>query len=127
MKTKITLLFTQYSRQLCMTDFNHINIFFTDNLKFTSCYLGSKYPEEALENIYAEHFRTDHSWFCPQLSGFRKTNLSECEVVYSSSRPLIPNINKTGQFNNMFDVLSQKIEIEPYYEQLLRLNNFIII
>ena len=127
MKVKVTLLFTQYDRQLCMTDFSHINIFFTDSFKFPSCYLGSKHPEEALEKIYAENFLTDQSWFCPQLSGFRKTDLDEHEIVYSSSRPIIPNLNKTGQFKNMIDITSQEIEIEPYYEQLLRLHNFIII
>ena len=127
MKIKVTLLFTQYNRQLCMTDFDHINIFFTDDLKFPNCYLGTKYPEEALEKIYAENFRTDQSWFSSKLSGFRKTDINEYEIVYSSTRPIIPNLNKTGEFNTMFDIISKKIEIDPYYEQLLRLNNFIII
>ena len=127
MKIKVSLLFTQYNSMLKITDYNHIAIFFNDDLKFPSCYLGNKDPYEALENIYFENFRVDKSWFLPKVSDFRKTDQLDYEIVYTSSRPLIPNMNKAGHFYTMYEIQSKNIEIDPYYEQLIRSNNFLII
>lgn len=127
MKTKVTLIFTQYDRTLTMTDLNHIQIYLNDDLEFPSCYLGTKDPHEALAQIYSENFRLDRSWFAPIISDFRKTHTMEYEVVYSSSRPVIPNMKKTGKFYTMYDIKTQEIEIDSYYEQLLRVNNFLIV
>tara|TARA_Y100001938_G_C7902770_1_gene335536 strand:+ start:310 stop:693 length:384 start_codon:yes stop_codon:yes gene_type:complete len=127
MKTKVTLIFTEYDRTLTMTDLNHIQIYLNDDLEFPSCYLGVKEPVEALAQIYSENFMVDESWFAPILSDFRKTTTMEYEVVYNSSRPIIPNMNKTGKFYTMYEIKTQQIEIDPYYEQLLRTNNFLIV
>lgn len=127
MKTKVTLIFTEYDRRLTMTDLNHIQIYLNDDLEFPSCYLGVKAPDEALEQIYSENFAVDKSWYVPIISDFRKTATMEYEVVYSSSRPIIPNINKSGKFYTMYEIKKQQIEIDPYYEQLLRINNFLVV
>ena len=127
MKTKVTLIFTEYDRRLTMTDLNHIQIYLNDDLEFPSCYLGVKAPDEALEQIYSENFAVDKSWYVPIISDFRKTATMEYEVVYSSSRPIIPNINKSGKFYTMYEIKTQQIEIDPYYEQLLRINNFLVV
>lgn len=104
MKTKVTLIFTEYDRRLTMTDLNHIQIYLNDDLEFPSCYLGVKAPDEALEQIYSENFAVDKSWYVPIISDFRKTATMEYEVVYSSSRPIIPNINKSGKFYTMYEI-----------------------
>ena len=127
MKTKVTLIFTEYDRRLTMTDLNHIQIYLNDDLEFPSCYLGVKAPDEALEQIYSENFAVDKSLYVPIISDFRKTATMEYEVVYSSSRPIIPNINKSGKFYTMYEIKKQQIEIDPYYEQLLRINNFLVV
>jgi len=127
MKTKVTLIFTEYDRRLTMTDLNHIQIYLNDDLEFPSCYLGVKSPDEALEQIYSEYFAVDKSWYVPIICDFRKTATMEYEIVYSSSRPIITNINKSGKFYTMYEIQKQQIEIDPYYEQLLRINNFLIV
>ena len=127
MKIKTTLLFTQYNRSLAMTDLDHIQIFLNNDFEFPSCIVGVKSPEETLKKIYSENFNADYRWFHPQINGFRQTKSTEYEVVYCSSRPVIKNINKTGKFYTMYELISQKIEIESYYEQNLRSNNFLIV
>ena len=74
MKTKVTLIFTEYDRRLTMTDLNHIPIYLNDDLEFPSCYLGVKAPDEALEQIYSENFAVDKSWYVPIISDFRKNS-----------------------------------------------------
>jgi hypothetical protein len=126
MKIKFTLLFTHFHKAINMMDLEHIQVFLNDDLEFPSCYLTTKEPAEALSQICYDNFRFDPSWLYCEISDFRKTQYTEYEAVYSSSRPAIPNSNKQGKFYNMQQLLSLDKKIGPYYEQLLRSKNFLI-
>jgi hypothetical protein len=126
MKIKFTLLFTQYNRSISMMDLNHINIFLNNDLEFPSCYLTTKEPSEALDQICYDNFRFDPSWLQCTVDDFRKITPTEYEVVYTASRPTISNSNKTGRFYTIQELSSLEKKIDPYYEQILRSKNFLI-
>jgi hypothetical protein len=126
MKIKLTLLFTQYDQSVSMMEGHHNKVFLNDDFEFPSCYLTVKEPSEVLNKICYENFRFDSSWLHYIISGFRKTDLTEYEAVYTSSRPSINHCNKVGHFYSMQELSSLKKEIDPYYEQILRSKNFLI-
>ena len=125
MKIKLTLLFTQYNRSLSMLDSNHLGVFLNDDLEFPSYYLTTKQPSEVLDQICHDNFRFDSSWLSWDISDFRKIATTECEAVYTASRPIISNCNKTGHFYTVRELLSLEKKIDPYYEQILRSKNFV--
>ena len=127
MKIKVTLLFTAYDKTVDMVDINHNKIFLNDELEFPYCYLAAKDPSDAINEICYNNFRFDPSWLMSIVSGFRKISPTEFEVVYLSSRPMVKNSIKLGDFYTMYEVLSSEKQIDPYYEQILRSHNFFVV
>ena len=126
MKIKLTLLFTQYDRSISMLNPKHIRVFLDDDFECPFRYLTTQEPLDTLSQICYDNFTFDSSWLNASVSDFRKISSTEYEVIYSSSRPLIPNSSKCGNFYTMQELSSLEKKIDSYYEQILRSKNFII-
>jgi hypothetical protein len=119
MKVKATLLIGKIVKTLHISDPRYFQLYLCDEMTFPHAYISTKDEKETVNNIISKYFHIDPSWLNVEVTGFRKTDSSEAEVVYTIIMPEVSGCNKSGNFFSYKEIQKLDIEIDKYYEPLI--------
>lgn len=106
-------------KDLPFTHPQFFQIYLTEDMNFPQVYMSTKNEKETSRELFNKYFHLSFDWMKVDLSGFRRLNQNEVEVVYSAYMPEVLGANKSGQFFSEQALTEFNIEIDSYYEELL--------
>lgn len=115
MKVKITLLIIRQDIKLPFEHDKFFEFLVDDNLEFPSTYISTKDEVATLKELFENHLNICFEWCHFEISDFRKSDINECEIIYSIKLPSMLNIEKRGKFISH----NNKLELDKFYEKIL--------
>ena len=119
MKVKATLLIGKIIKTLHISDPKYFQLYLCDDMSFPQGYMSTKDDKETVNDIISKYFHIDPTWLNVEVTGFRKTDNSKAEVVYTIIMPEVSGVNKSGSFFSYEEIQKLDIEIDEYYEPLI--------
>ena len=119
MKIKVTLLIGKTVKTLHISDPRYFQLYLCDDMSLPQGYMSTKDDKETVNDIISKYFHIDPTWLNVEVTGFRRVNNSDAEVVYTIIMPEVSGSNKSGNFFPYREIQRLDIEIDEYYEPLI--------
>ena len=119
MKIKVTLLIGKTVKTLHISDPRYFQLYLCDDMGLPQGYMSTKDEKETVNDIISKYFHIDPTWLNVEVTGFRRVNNSDAEVVYTIIMPELLGSNKSGNFFPYTEIKKLDIKIDEYYEPLI--------